>query len=53
VDGDVQFVNRQILEYTGKTLEELKQWGTNDTVHADDLSHVIQVFTQSIASGSP
>jgi PAS domain S-box-containing protein len=52
-DGDLQFVNRQILEYTGRTVEELKQWGTNDTVHPEDLPHVIQVFTQSIASGSP
>jgi PAS domain S-box-containing protein len=51
-DGDVQFVNRQILEYTGQTLEELKHWGTNGTVHPEDLPHVIQVFTQSIASGS-
>ena len=52
-DGQVQFVNRQILEYTGRTLEELKEWGTNDTVHPEDLPQVIQVFTQSIASGSP
>ena len=52
-DGQVQFVNRQILEYTGQTLEELKHWGTNDTVHPEDLPHVIQVFTQSIGSGSP
>ena len=52
-DGDVEFVNRQILEYTGQTLEELKQWGTNGTVHPEDLPHVIEVFTQSIASGSP
>ena len=52
-DGEVQFVNRQILDYTGRTLEELKHWGTNDTVHPEDLPHVIQVFTQSIASGSP
>jgi PAS domain S-box-containing protein len=51
--GDVQFVNRQILEYTGRTLEELKQWGTNDTVHPEDFPAVVQVFTQSIASGSP
>ena len=51
--GEVEFVNRQILEYTGQTLEELKQWGTNDTVHPEDLPHVIQVFTQSIGSGSP
>ena len=52
-DGQLQFVNRQILEYTGRTLEELKQWGTDDTVHPEDLPHVIQAFTQSIASGTP
>jgi PAS domain S-box-containing protein len=51
--GEVEFVNRQIVEYTGRPLEELKQWGTNDTVHPEDLPHVIQVFTQSIGSGSP
>ncbi len=51
--GEVQFVNRQILEYTGQTLEELKQWGTNNTVHPEDLPYVIEVFTQSIGSGSP
>jgi PAS domain S-box-containing protein len=52
-DGDVQFVNRQILEYTGRTLEELKQWGANDIVHPEDLPHVARVFAQSIASGIP
>ncbi len=51
--GEVEFVNRQIVEYTGQPLEELKHWGTNDTVHPEDLPHVIQVFTQSIGSGSP
>ena len=51
--GEVEFANRQIVEYTGQTLEELKQWGTNDTVHPEDLPHVIQAFTQSIGSGSP
>jgi PAS domain S-box-containing protein len=51
--GELEFVNRQILEYTGRTLEELKHWGTNDTVHAEDLPHVAAVFTQSITSGSP
>lgn len=51
--GDVEFVNRQILEYTGQTLDELKHWGTNGTVHAEDLPHVIDVFTHSIGSGSP
>jgi PAS domain S-box-containing protein len=52
-NGDLQFVNRQIVDYTGRALEELKQWGTNDTVHPDDLPHVLEVFTRSIASGNP
>ena len=52
-DGQLQFVNRQILEYTGRTLEELKHWGTDDTVHPEDLPHVIDVFTRSIGSGTP
>ncbi len=50
--GELEFCNRQILEYTGRTLEELKHWGTDDTVHPEDLPHVIQVFTQSIGSGN-
>ena len=52
-DGEVEFVNRQILEYTGRTLEELQQWGTSDTVHPEDLPRVAQVFSQAIASRSP
>ena len=51
--GDVQFANRQIIEYTGRSIDELQHWGTNDTVHPEDLPHVIQAFTQSIASGTP
>ena len=51
--GDVEVVNRQMLEYFGQTLEELRQWGTNDTIHPEDLPHVIEVFTRSIGSGSP
>ncbi len=51
-DGDILFVNRRIIEYTGSTLEELKQWTTGDTVHPDDLPQVIRLFTQSIASDS-
>jgi PAS domain S-box-containing protein len=52
-DGEVEFVNRRILEYTGRTLEDLRQWGTNGTVYPDDLPHVADVFTQSIMSGTP
>jgi PAS domain S-box-containing protein len=52
-DGEVAFVNRQILEYTARPLEQLKQWGTNDIVHPEDLPKVIEAFTRSITSGTP
>ena len=51
--GEVEFVNRQIVEYTGRSLQELKSWGTDDTVHPEDLPLVAEAFTQSIVSGSP
>jgi PAS domain S-box-containing protein len=51
--GDVEVVNRHLLDYFGQTLEELRQWATNDTIHPEDLPHVIDIFTQSLASGSP
>jgi PAS domain S-box-containing protein len=50
--GDVEVVNRQVFEYFGQTLEELRQWGTNDTIHPEDLPQVIEVFTRAITSGS-
>ena len=52
-NGDFEAVNRQILEYCGQSLEELRDWGTNGTVHQEDLAHVAEVFTRSIASGIP
>lgn len=52
-DGRVERVNRQIEEYCGQTLEELRDWGTNGTVHPADMPHVAQVFGASIVSGTP
>jgi formate hydrogenlyase transcriptional activator len=51
--GEFQLFNRQILEYFGKTPEELKSWATGNLVHPDDLSRVITAFTSSIGAGHP
>jgi PAS domain S-box-containing protein len=51
--GDVDVVNHQLVEYCGQTLEAMKQWGSNGTVHSQDLPRVVQVFTQAISSGEP
>jgi PAS domain S-box-containing protein len=52
-EGGVEYVNRQILDYFGRTLEELKQWGTTDAVHPDDRPHVIAAWRTSIEAGTP
>src|SRR5262249_32310954 len=52
-DGQVAFVNNRMIEYFGKTFEELTRWGTSDAVHPDDLPHVIAAFRHSLATGDP
>jgi PAS domain S-box-containing protein len=51
--GQVESVNHLVLEYFGKTFEELKRWGTSDAVHPDDLSHAIAVWQEAIETGQP
>jgi formate hydrogenlyase transcriptional activator len=52
-DGDVELVNQRVLDYFGKTLEELKSWRTSDAVHPDDRSRVIAAWKTSIETGQP
>jgi PAS domain S-box-containing protein len=52
-EGGVEHVNRQVLEYFGRTLEELKQWGTTDAVHPADLPRVIAAWQHAVATGLP
>src|SRR6202140_115083 len=51
--GEVDRFNPQILEYFGKTPEEMKGWATSDAVHPDDLPRVVPAFTHSITTGTP
>src|SRR5207302_9385846 len=40
--GEIELLNPQLVEYTGRTLQELRLWGTSDTVHPEDLPRVVQ-----------
>jgi len=51
--GEVELVNRQVLEYFGKTMEELKNWATSNVVHPDDLPRVVDSWKHSIETGQP
>jgi PAS domain S-box-containing protein len=52
-NGEVETVNRQVLEYFGRSLEWLRNWGTNDAVHPEDLPRVLELVKRAMASGIP
>lgn len=52
-DGELEFVNRPILEYFGGALEDLKHWGTGGQTHPEDAARASERFMHSIASGDP
>jgi formate hydrogenlyase transcriptional activator len=51
--GEPQLFNRQLLEYFGRTPEELKSWASSDLVHPEDLRRVIADRTGSIETDQP
>src|SRR5260370_34854810 len=52
-EGELEFVSQQGLDYSGKTLDELKGWTTSDIVHPDDLSRVLATWRRSAETENP
>ena len=50
--GEFQAVNRQVLDYFGKTVEQLKGWSTSEAVHPDDLPGVVSAWRHSVETVS-
>src|SRR5262249_49987844 len=51
--GEVELVNQRVLDYFGRTLDELKRWGTSDAVHPDDLPEAVAAWTHSVETSTP
>ena len=51
--GEVKLFSQEVLEYFGKTREELRNWAMTDAVHPDDLQRVVAAFTESVTTGKP
>jgi PAS domain S-box-containing protein len=51
--GEIEQLNRPLLEYFGKPPEELKGWMMTDAVHPDDLPAVIEAYTYAVTTGTP
>jgi PAS domain S-box-containing protein len=51
--GRVELFSSEVLEYFGKTREELRTWAMTDAVHPDDRARVVTAFTESVTTGKP
>jgi len=51
--GELELVNHRLLEYFGRTLDQLKHWDTSDAVHPDDLPEAVAAWTRSVETGAP
>ena len=45
-NGEVETVNRQCLEYFGRSLEWINNWETNDAVHPEDLPALLNFIRE-------
>jgi PAS domain S-box-containing protein len=52
-NGEPETVNCQLLNYFGRSFEELKNWGATDAVHPEDLPLVLELNERGLASGLP
>jgi len=52
-DGTLRRANRQIQEYFGDSVANLRTLDTDSVVHPDDLPGIAKVFSRSIAAGAP
>ena len=46
--GELEHVNGRVLEYFGRTLEELKRWGSTDAVHPDDRATAVSAWQHAV-----
>ena len=50
-DGEIDYVNRRVLEYTGKPLEDFGNNGWLQLLHPDDIESTIRIWRQNTETG--
>ncbi len=49
--GEPEFVNRQMLEFFGQSLEQMPDW--TSLIHPDDRERVVNLWRHSVETGQP
>jgi PAS domain S-box-containing protein len=52
-EGNIEYVNKRVLDYLGAPLDEVIGWGWMDKVHPDDVAFKVRTWLQNLESGDP
>ncbi|SDR43926.1 hypothetical protein SAMN05519103_03125 [Rhizobiales bacterium GAS113] len=52
-EGNIEYVNKRVLDYLGAPLGEVIGWGWMDKVHPDDVAFKVRTWLQNLESGNP
>ena len=52
-EGNIEYVNKRVLDYFGAPLGEVIGWGWMDKVHPDDVAFKVRTWLQNLESGKP
>ena len=50
-DGEIDYVNRRVLQYTGKQIEDFGNNGWLQLLHPDDIESTIRIWRQNTETG--
>jgi len=52
-NGEVVYLNQQWMDFTGLSLEQIRDWGWTQFIHLDDLQENLRLWKHSVATGEP
>ncbi|HEX5801299.1 MAG TPA: ATP-binding protein [Gaiellaceae bacterium] len=50
-DGRLDYVNERVLDYFGRTFDEMIGWGWSELVHPEDLPECLERWSESVRTG--
>ena len=51
-DGSVTFINRQVRDYTGMSLDQIREWGQFEMIHPEEREAAAKHCLEALANGS-
>ena len=52
-DGQFDYVNQTMVEYSGRTAEELRGWGWTELIHPEEFATHLEMWKSVVTTGRP